>query len=353
MSKKKDYLFDITPRWIKYSGLPQQLNKKYGEHAWTIFHCLIQLDCRFNPDYPDTFDQKFEEIAELVGVSVNTVSKFIRLFEKDHLLFVERGKYRGKKSRFLIVNPIKTPKHPKDIHAINGGLLNRKGEQPILRYAESPQPVGALDKEKAPNLREKAPNLDRESPQPVGHNKRKREDIKRRQQQGKGKKPDVVAPSLNQKEEKPEPITKEKLHPKTRELAIRVMKLGIKEDKALELVCSYSYNKIEDQLDWLPYRENIRNPAGALIKALEKDWPEPVTRGTGIKRRTEESLKYKRVYTGYWESQKAMLKVAKEDLKKGAGSGRIREWLDKLDPEYHEELKKFVRGLNKYKGVYE
>lgn len=171
------------------------------------------------------------------------------------------------------------------------------------------------------------------------------------QQQGKGKNPDVVAPSLNQKEEKPKPVVKD--NDSTANLIARLQKLGITKDKAVELLANHLYENVEKQVEWLPYRESIKNPAGALIRAVEQNWPEPVTTGKGAPREWKESLKFKRVYAGYWESQKAMLKIAKEDLKKGAGPGRIREWLDKLDPEYHEELKKFVRKLNKYKGVYE
>jgi DNA-binding MarR family transcriptional regulator len=111
MSKKKGYYFDLTPRWLKYSGLPKELNKKYGELAWSIFHCLIQLDCRYNPDYPNTFDQLFEEIADLTGITRRTVSKYIETFEKDKLITVKRG-VRGKKSTFKLANPIKTPKTP-------------------------------------------------------------------------------------------------------------------------------------------------------------------------------------------------------------------------------------------------
>jgi len=174
---------------------------------------------------------------------------------------------------------------------------------------------------------------------------------KEQQQQGKTKKPDVVASFSHEKGQKPKPVVKD--NDRTASLIAKLKELGITEDKAVEFLATHLYENVEKQIEWLPYRKGIRNPAGALIKAVEQDWPEPVTRGTGTKRRTEETLKYKRCYTGYWESQEAMFKVAKEDLKKGAGPGRVKEWLDKLDPDYHEKLKEFVRGLNKYKGVYE
>jgi len=345
MSKKKDYLFNITPRWILYSGLPKQLNKEYGLCAWSIFHCLIQVDCRFNPNYCDTFDQSFEEIAELTGTTRQTVSKYIKLFEMDGLLSVKRGKFTGQKTTFELVNPIKTPKSPKDIHALKGGLLNRKGEQPNLRYAEQVKDVYPLEGSNTSKIHSEQVKDTEKQVKGFYYNKKKREDIKRRQQQEKEKKPDVVVSSLsNQKEEKPKPVVND--NNSTANLITKLKELGITEDKAVELLANHLYENVEKQVEWLPYRDGIKNPAGALIRAVEQNWLEPVTTRKGTPREWKESLKYKRLYTGYWESQKAMLKVAKEDLKKGAGPGRLKEWLDKLDPEYHEKLKVFVRGLN-------
>jgi len=172
------------------------------------------------------------------------------------------------------------------------------------------------------------------------------------QQQAKTKKSDAVVPSLsNQKEEKPKPVVKD--NDRTASLIAKLKKVGITEDKARELLATHLYENVEKQIEWLPYRDSIKNPAGALIRAVEQNWPEPVTTRKGAPREWKESLKYHRLYAGYWEDQKAMLKIAKEDLKKGAGEDRVKEWLDKLDPDYHKELKEFVRKLNKYKGVYE
>jgi len=171
MSQKRNYLFDITPRWLKHSGLPKYLNKNFGPYAWSIFHCLIQLDCRYNPDYPDTFDQTFEEIAELVGASINTISTHIKAFEENHFLIVKRGKFTGDKSTFRLANPIKTPKKIKEIPTKYGGLLNRKGEHPIPRYAESPQRLGAVKGEEPPAVggsQKKEPPAAEKEPPAVG-----------------------------------------------------------------------------------------------------------------------------------------------------------------------------------------
>ncbi len=145
MARKKEYLFDIIPRWVLYSGLPGYLNRKYGQQAWSIFSCLISIDCRFNPDKPDWFDQSFEEIAELTGLSRNTVSKYVKVFEKDRIISLVKGKFKGHKSSFKITNSVPTPKDPNSIRSINGGLLGKKGKSPNLRYYQRVKDVNALE----------------------------------------------------------------------------------------------------------------------------------------------------------------------------------------------------------------
>lgn len=142
---------------------------------------------------------------------------------------------------------------------------------------------------------------------------------KRKQQQGKTKKPNVVASLSNKKGKEPN-------------LLDRLIEIGIGKDKARELLATHLYSNIEKQLEWLPYRKNIDNPAGALIRAIEQNWPEPP--------RIAEKIEKKRAI------QNTILRDAKEDLKKGAGPERVKEWLEKLDPEYQDKLREFVEELN-------
>lgn len=142
--RKTPWLFDRIPRWLKYSGLPAYLNEKYGLLAWSIFWALIELDCRFNPHYTDPFDYSFDELAKVTGLCRKTISRYIKRLEKGGFIYVKRGVYTGKKSSFLIINPIKTPKGLKAIHKLEGGLFNSKGKQPIIRYGERGTLGGAL-----------------------------------------------------------------------------------------------------------------------------------------------------------------------------------------------------------------
>ena len=133
-AKKREYLFDIIPRWIKHSDLPEYLNQKYGNHAWNIFSCLISLDCRFNPDDPDWFSYSYRELAKETGTALGTIVRVIKMLEKAGYVSVIRGEFKGLKSKFKIANPLSTPKGPNSINAINGGFLGRRGKEPNLRY---------------------------------------------------------------------------------------------------------------------------------------------------------------------------------------------------------------------------
>jgi len=228
MSKKKDYLFNITPRWILYSGLPRQLNKKYGPDAWLIFHCLIQSDIRFNPNDPDTFDQKFEEIAELVGKSRTTVWKYIKAFEKDNLLSIKRGKFKGEKSMFKLANSIKTPEHPKEIHALDGGLLNRKGKQPILRYAEQVQGVNTLEGSNRFKVEVEQVQGRTKQVQGVNYNKKKREE---KRSKGKNVNQAQAISSSPQREEEIRLLTREQIRERSQGFLKELRERTEKEEK--------------------------------------------------------------------------------------------------------------------------
>jgi len=171
-AKKREYLFDIIPRWMKYSGLPGELYKKYGSHAWPILSCLISLDCRFNPDDPDWFAQSYREIADLTGTHLKTVHRVINKLEKAGYISVIRGKFKGLKSKFKIANHLPTPKGPNSINAVNGGFLGRRGKEPSLRYWQRVTQRPPLDeKERVTNETPKGDKLNLKGGQAMTHYK--------------------------------------------------------------------------------------------------------------------------------------------------------------------------------------
>ncbi|MGM0599925.1 MAG: helix-turn-helix domain-containing protein [Candidatus Rifleibacteriota bacterium] len=108
------------PKWLEFSGLPTQLNQKYGPEAWPVFKKIIEID--FEQDKPS--DRKISinipEFSERVGYAESLVNSLLNKFVKNNLLKVEK---KNKKEIFVIVTtPIKTPKLILDISYEKGGV---------------------------------------------------------------------------------------------------------------------------------------------------------------------------------------------------------------------------------------
>lgn len=54
-----------------------------------------------------------------------------------------------------------------------------------------------------------------------------------------------------------------------------LMQYGFSEGDALSIASTYSPQEIQQQVDWLPYRDASTNPTGMLRRAIEGDWSEP------------------------------------------------------------------------------
>lgn len=164
MPTKRDYLFDIIPRWLRYSGLPKYINDKFGRQAWNIFSCLISMDCRFNPDHPDWFAQSYEELGNLTGLSRKTISGYIKKFHDTGLIDLIKGEFRSLKSKFRIITPLVTPIDPDSIKAVNGGYLFLRAKKSNLRYYNEISPTAIItDDKKGEDEKTKGGNLGTES----------------------------------------------------------------------------------------------------------------------------------------------------------------------------------------------
>jgi hypothetical protein len=54
----------------------------------------------------------------------------------------------------------------------------------------------------------------------------------------------------------------------------RLMQVGVEEEWADYLIANYDLERIQRQLDWLPYR-TVREPARFIVSAIERDYEEP------------------------------------------------------------------------------
>lgn len=57
-------------------------------------------------------------------------------------------------------------------------------------------------------------------------------------------------------------------------LAGRMLQLGIAREMVTELL-SYPSDLVEAQLDWLPYRANVKRPGAFLVNAIRRNYSPP------------------------------------------------------------------------------
>lgn len=133
MSNRIDYIFDKFPRWIEYSGCPSLLNQKLGSLAWPVFKKLIELDCRYNPSGPGWYDVSQEELSNMLGISIKTISRDLKGLLKMGAIEYIPGKYMQAKGSIRI-NRIPIRKPPENLRAIHGGSLGKSGRPFKFRY---------------------------------------------------------------------------------------------------------------------------------------------------------------------------------------------------------------------------
>jgi len=117
------------PRWVEYSGLPSYMSKKFGLSAWVVFKKLLELDRLFNKKVGEPFEFKIEELAEITGLTRQTVYKAIRFLKKENYIKFRSRKHSKKLSEFAVVIPIRTVIPIELIPCYQGGLLGKPLEE--------------------------------------------------------------------------------------------------------------------------------------------------------------------------------------------------------------------------------
>ena len=108
------------PKWLEFSGLPAQLNQKYGPEAWPVFKKIIEIDFEQEKPKDRRISINLNEFSERVGYSKALISNLLEKFVENNLLKIDK---KNKKEIFVIVvTPIKTPKLILDISFEKGGV---------------------------------------------------------------------------------------------------------------------------------------------------------------------------------------------------------------------------------------
>lgn len=131
------------PRWIEFSGLPQQLVDQFGLDAWVVFKKLIELDCLANPQ-PDLFRESVARIAQMTGITSDRVRQLLESLRNLQYIECYLPENDLEPVYLKIRVPISTPISPGKIPYADGGTFEAP-ESVSLRYDHVPEPVKLED----------------------------------------------------------------------------------------------------------------------------------------------------------------------------------------------------------------
>ncbi len=70
------------PRWIEYSGIPNQIVQTIGVECWIAFRKLIELECDQNLT-PDWFTFHIDHLSEFTGLSKDSLLSSLAKLEEE------------------------------------------------------------------------------------------------------------------------------------------------------------------------------------------------------------------------------------------------------------------------------
>ena len=74
-----------SPAWLELSGLPEWLNARARQGAWTVFKKLVEIDCEVNY-HPGPFEVTVTELARRTGLKVEAVERILKALHKKRVI---------------------------------------------------------------------------------------------------------------------------------------------------------------------------------------------------------------------------------------------------------------------------
>ncbi len=289
-----DYIFPRYPLWIRYSGLPAKL----GTGAWCVFQRLLELMERFGNS---EFYYALERLAETTGIlSKLGLRKILKRLESEKLIEYETQQGRGKKAKFKIILPIKTPVPEEEIYKNNPRLRPRsytknneekkgnavtlleekKGNEVILLGGEKGNKITLLEERKGNSvtlfgnkvtLFDKMEGENNVVTEPKTEGQKKPHD--------KDNKKDMY---LKRQQQEKDPFHEMEKKHEVGEVVVDINKLkeyGISGEDAKNFLKKYSQDYLREKIEIIEFKkssgEEIRNIGGMLKKAIIGDWQPP------------------------------------------------------------------------------
>lgn len=129
-----------SPKWLEYSGLPQQLNDEIGPEAWPLLKKLVEIDFEKEDEEDRRIPLDTEDLSERTGYPGRVVEETLERLADRHLLVI--SKQRGGSRHIEILTPLRTPRMILDIPFKKGGVqdapTNALKNRCMRRYLEAP-----------------------------------------------------------------------------------------------------------------------------------------------------------------------------------------------------------------------
>jgi len=128
-------LFVFSPSWVEESGLPEEISRKGGPEAWTLFKKLLEIDSERSL-VPDWFSAEFDELSRWTGIPRKSLPAKLDLLNKMGKITTQ---VMEDFCRIRIAVPLEVPE---DIETIRRRLRRRgiAAEHLRLRYLDGSDP---------------------------------------------------------------------------------------------------------------------------------------------------------------------------------------------------------------------
>ncbi len=128
-----DALYACSPRWLDFSGLPEQLEREAGAGAWEVFRRLTEAETARNL-FPDWFVVEAATLAEITGQSPEAIDERLRALAEGGWMLLDAADSSPSR-QVKIVSPLPIRLTAEEIRARMAALgFSVKGIS--LRYLE-------------------------------------------------------------------------------------------------------------------------------------------------------------------------------------------------------------------------
>jgi len=120
-----------SPAWLELSGLPEWLNTKVRQGAWSVFKKLVEADCEVN-FRPAPFEMTVTELGRRTGMKVETVRRILTGLRRKRLISCFVPDHPDENLLCRIATPLPLPE-PRDAVLAR---LPRAMQREELRYLD-------------------------------------------------------------------------------------------------------------------------------------------------------------------------------------------------------------------------